>query len=302
MNIEPSRKFLRLLFVITGCVVATISKTSAQDTASWHQAFPPHRIADNLYYVGSRGLSSYLVTSAEGHILINCSFERTVPIIRANIEKLGYKLSDIKIILSSHAHDDHVEGTATMQEMTGARVYAMEGDAEVMSGGGKGQYRYENRWKACKIDRILRDGDKVTIGRGTNSISLTAHLTAGHTRGCTTWTMAATDKRTGGLQNNRPLNVVIIGSPNVNPGYRLVNNKEYPEIAEDYARTFRTLKSLSCDIFLGAHGSYYDMEKKHAAQEANPLRNPFIDPAGYKAYVSNREEAFLDELAKQKRE
>jgi metallo-beta-lactamase class B len=259
--------------------------------SDWHEPFPPHRIADNLYYVGSRGLASYLVTTSEGHILINSSFERTVPLIRASIENLGFKITDVKIILSSHAHSDHVEGTALMQELTGAKVFVMEGDDGVMSRGGEGQYLHEDRWKPCRVDRVLKDGDKVTFGKP-NEATLVAHLTPGHTRGCTTWTMTTMD-------NGKPRRVVIIGSPNVNPGFQLVNNAEYPEISNDYARTFKVLKSLSCDIFLGAHGSYYAMESKHAKLKTIGAENPFIDPEGYRAYVEDREKAYLAVLKQQ---
>jgi metallo-beta-lactamase class B len=258
--------------------------------SDWDEPFPPHRIADHLYYVGSKGLATYLITTGKGHILINSGFERTVPIIRANVETLGFKFSDIKILLASHAHSDHVEGHALIQELTGARVEVMEGDDKVISGGGRGQYLYHEIWRPCKVDRVLRDGDTVTLGEAT----VTARLTPGHTRGCTTWTMQATDA-------GKPLNVVIIGSPNVNPGYQLANNTSYPEIAEDFARTFRLLNALPCDIFLGAHGSYYGMEAKVARLQKDPKTNPFVDSEGYRAYVANREDAFRETLRQQQK-
>ena len=256
--------------------------------SDWNEPFPPHRIADNLYYVGSKGLSSYLITTGEGDILINSSFERTVPIIRANIEKLGFQFTDVKILLGSHAHSDHMEGNALVKKLTGAQVYVMAGDDQVIANGGAGQYLYKARWPACKVDRVLHDGDKVTLGDAT----LTARLTPGHTRGCTTWTMEATD---GG----KTYHVVIVGSPNVNEGYQLVNNADYPEIAADFARTFQVLKSLPCEIFLGAHGAYYGMEEKYKRLKAGGV-NPFVDPAGCKAYIAEREKFYLDTLAKQK--
>ena len=265
-----------------------INSAIGQDSSDWHEPFPPHRIAENLYYVGSRGLASYLVTTPEGHVLINSSFERTVPLIGASIEKLGFKLTDVKIILSSHAHGDHVEGQGLMQELTGAKIFAMEGDAAVMSNGGEGQYLYKDHWRKCRVDRVLKDGDKVTLGGAT----LLAHSTPGHTRGCTTWTMTAMD---GGKARS----VVIIGSPNVNAGYQLVNNRDYPEISDDFKRTFQILKALPCDIFLGAHGNYYGMESKHAKLKTGDAVNPFVDPEGYRAYVEDREKAYLATLKKQ---
>jgi metallo-beta-lactamase class B len=281
---------MRTICILFCCFLWAPVIALGQDTSTWHEPFPPHRIADNLYYVGSRGLASYLITTPQGHILINSSFERTVPLIRASIEKLGFKITDVKIILSSHAHGDHVEGQGLMKELTGAQVFAMEGDAQVISSGGKGQYLYDDHWRPCRVDRVLKDGDKVTLSGAT----LVAHLTPGHTRGCTTWTMTAMD-------SGKPQRVVIIGSPNVNPGYQLVGNKDYPEISEDFARTFKILKSLPCDIFLGAHGSYYGMESKYARLKTNGASNPFIDPDGYRAYVDDREKAYLEVLKKQKK-
>ena len=249
----------------------------------WDDPFPPHRIAGNLYYVGSKGLSTYLVTGSQGHILINASFERTVPIIRANVEKLGFKLTDVKILLSSHAHGDHAEGLALLQELTGAKVFVMAGDNKVTSSGNSGQ------WKPCKVDKVLKDGDTVEIGEA----KLRAHLTPGHTRGNTTWTLQVDDE-------GKTLNAVIIGSPNVNPGTQLVNNKEYPEIATDFARTFRVLKSLQCDLFLGAHGDYYGMAQKHKRiKPGSP--NPFVDPTGYREYIDEREQYYLYTLEKQQK-
>jgi len=204
-----------------------------------------------------------------------------VPLIRAGVEKLGFKFRDVKILLGSHAHADHMEGNALVKKLTGAQVYVMRGDAEVIASGGKGLvlYKTSSAWKPCKVDRVLKDGDQVTLGEAV----LTAHLTPGHTRGCTTWTMRAAD---GG----RMYDVVIVGSPNVNSGYKLVDNQAYPEIAEDFARTFRVLKALRCDIFLGAHGSYYGMEAKYP--RLKPGVNPFVDPEGYRRFVQEKEKAY----------
>lgn len=257
--------------------------------SDWNDPFPPHRIADNLYYVGSKGLSTYLITSKSGHILINSSFDRTVPIIRANVEKLGFKFSDVKILLVSHAHGDHVEGHALIKEYTGAKIHVMKGDDETTASGGKGQYLYgDQTWKPVKVDRVLKDGEKVKLG----DAELTAVLTPGHTRGCTTWTMKAKDK-------GKTYDVMIIGSPNVNPGYQLVNNKEYPEIAKHFAHTFEVMKKLPCDIFLGAHGAYYDMEAKVAKLGKPDAGNPFVDPAGCRAYIADREQNYRRILAEQ---
>ena len=266
-----------------GLLVALASTRALAAPSDWDEPYPPHRIADNLYYVGSRGLATYLVTTSKGHLLINSSFERTVPIIRGNVEKLGFKFTDVKILLASHAHSDHVEGHGLIKELTGARVEVMAGDDKVIASGGKGQYLYQEGWRPCAVDRVLQDGDTVTLGEAT----LTARHTPGHTRGCTTWTLKATD-------GDKKWNVVIIGSPNVNPGYQLLTNRDYPEIAADFAKTFRLLKSLPCDIFLGAHGNYYGMEEKVARLQKDPKTNPFVDPAGYQAYVENRYQVFRE--------
>jgi metallo-beta-lactamase class B len=279
---------MRAFAVAVGWVVCGVGLVLGQDTSSWHEPFPPHRIADNLYYVGSRGLASYLITSSEGHILVNSSFERTVPMIRASIEKLGFKITDVKILLSSHAHSDHVAGLGLMKELTGGKVFVMAGDDGVISKGGEGQYLYDERWRPCAVDRVLHDGEKVSLG----NVVLTARLTPGHTRGCTTWTMTAMD-------GEGKREVVIIGSPNVNAGYQLVNNRDYPEIAEDFKRTFKTLKSLRCEIFLGAHGNYYDMERKFEKMKGGGGANPFVDAKGYEDFIDDREKAFLAVLKKQ---
>ncbi|MBI1840813.1 MAG: subclass B3 metallo-beta-lactamase [Verrucomicrobia bacterium] len=278
-----NRRFLSRFALLLIAFVAAGATGRIAAQSDWDEPFPPHRIADNLYYVGSRGLASYLITTSKGSILINSSFERTVPIIRGNVEKLGFKFADIKILLASHAHSDHVAGHALIKEMTGARVEVMAGDAQVITEGGKGQYLYKEGWKPCPVDRVLKDGDKVTLGEAT----LTARHTPGHTRGCTTWTLQAVD---GG----KTWQVVIIGSPNVNPGYELITNRDYPEIADDYAKTFRLLKALPCDIFLGAHGDYYGVREKFARLQKDPKTNPFIDPEGYRAYVENRYQAFRE--------
>lgn len=253
--------------------------------------FPPHRVAGNLYYVGSEKLASYLITTPKGHILINSCFAATVPLIQASVKKLGFRFQDVKILLTSHAHNDHVEGNALVRRLTKARVYVMEGDEGIVRTGGKGDFQYDSSWEPCPVDRVLKDGDTLKLG----DVVLTARKTAGHTRGCTTWTMNVRD---GG----KTLRAVIVGSPNVNPGYKLVNNQKYPTIAEDYARTFQVLKSLPCDLFLGAHGDYYDLGAKYKKLQQDKTKNPFIDPEGYQRYIADREAAFRANLAKQKAE
>ena len=272
--------------------LAFASSLFAQASPDWTEPFSPYRIVGNIYYVGSRGLASYLITTPQGHILINSGLEESVPLIRKSIEKLGFQFRDVKILLISHAHWDHCAGSAVIQEITGAKYMVMDADVPVIESGGKGDFQYGNSraslYRPAKVDRVLHDGDEVTLG----DTVLVAHLTPGHTKGCTTWTLTATE-------SGKTYNVVIVGSPNVNPGYKLVDNTLYPRIAQDYDRMFHVLSSLPCDVFLGAHGNYYGMEAKFARlNKGGP--NPFIDPDGYKSYVAEREQAFRLELEKQK--
>ena len=276
---------LFLTFVFAGSAFA-------QAAPDWTNPFPPYRIIGNVYYVGSQGLASYLITTPQGHILINSSLEASVPLIRDSIEKLGFKFGDVKILLISHAHWDHCAGSASIKELTGAKYMVMDADVPEIEAGGKGNFQYgdsaTSHYQPTKVDRVLHDGDEVKLG----DTVLTARLTPGHTKGTTTWTMKA-------KEGDKTYTVVIIGSPNVNAGYKLVNNALYPQIASDYERMFRILKSLPCDVFLGAHGNYYGMEAKYARMKEGAA-NPFIDPEGYKSYVAEREQTFRTELAKQK--
>src|SRR5579872_6895388 len=259
----------------------------------WVNPFPPHRVMGNIYYVGSEGLASYLVTTPQGNILINSSLEQSVPLIQASIETLGFKFSDTKILLISHAHWDHCAGSAKIKKLTGAKYMVLDADVPVIESGGKKDFRYGNDastyYPPAKVDRVLHDGDEVKLG---NAL-LVAHKTAGHTKGCTTWTMKVRDDK-----SEKTYDVVIVGSPNVNPGYKLVNNAEYPQIAQDYEHAFAVWKALHCDIFLGAHGAYYDMAAKYP-KLAGGGPNPFIDPQGYKTYITEHEATFQEELRKQ---
>lgn len=262
-----------------------------QSNSNWTTAFPPFRIAGNLYYVGSKDLASYLVATPQGHILINSGLEASVPLIRASVEQLGFKFTDIRILLISHAHWDHDAGSAAIKKLTGAAYMVMDGDVSVVESGGRTDFQYGNdatmRYPPAKVDRILHDGDEVRLG----DVTLVAHLTAGHTKGCTTWTTTVSD---GG----RAYNVVIVGSPNVNPGYKLVRNPEYLAIATDFERAFQVLHALPVDIFLGAHGGYFDLQSKYARLKAG-VPGAFVDPEGYRRYVAEREDAFRRELERQ---
>jgi metallo-beta-lactamase class B len=284
MPVSPLRRFSTLALLFAASLFAQVNP-------EWAEPFPPHHIIGNVYYVGSKGLASFLITTPEGNILVNSSLESSVPQIRANVEKLGFHFNDVKILLISHAHWDHCAGSALVKQLTGAKYMVMDADVPVIEAGGKGDFQYGNspgsRFKPAKVDRVLHDGDQVKLG----DTVLVAHVTPGHTKGCTTWSMRARDR-------GKTYDVVIVGSPNVNAGYKLVHNAQYPNIAQDYEKMFRTLRSLPCDVFLGAHGNYYGMEGKFArVKDGAP--NPFIDPDGYKSYVAEREQAFRNELKKQ---
>jgi metallo-beta-lactamase class B len=276
-----------------GLIAACSLGLAAQNDRSWSEPFPPHRIAGNLYYVGTRGLASYLIATPQGHILINSGLESSVPMIEASVQQLGFRFSDIKILLVSHAHWDHNAGSALVKQKTRAKYLVMEQDVAVTEDGGKSDFFYGNSpgslYPATKVDRILHDGEEVKLGGAV----LTAHLTPGHTKGCTTWTMKV-------KEGDRTYDVVIVGSPNVNSGFELVNNAKYPRIADDFSLTFAVLKSLPCDIFLGAHGDYYGLESKFPRLAKEGFR-AFVDPDGYRMYVAERQEAFLRELERQKK-
>jgi len=263
-------------------LIALAAAPVASQRSEMTKPFPPHKVIGNVYFVGTANLGSYLVTTPEGHVLVNTDFEETVPAIRASVEKLGFKFTDIKIILGSHAHGDHMEGDALAKELSAAHVMAMEQDVPAlkkMTPGGKPH----------PVDRILHDGDDVKLGGTT----MTAHLTAGHTKGCTTWSMKTTEA-------GKTYDVVIVCSVGWNPGYVLVNNKDYPQIGDDYVRSFATLRKLPCDVFLAAHGNFYDLEEKYKKlQEGGP--NPFVDHAGYMAYIDLKEKQFYAELERQKK-
>ena len=284
------RRPWRLLTGVFVVAIASASTLYAQAGGDWTEPFPPFRIAGNLYYVGSKGLASYLIATSQGHILINSDLEENVPLIRASVEKLGFKFADIQILLISHAHWDHNAASDTIKKQTGAKYFVMDADVSVVESGGKTDFQYGNvassLYQPTTVDRVLHDGEEVRLGDAV----VVAHLTPGHTKGCTTWTMKVQEA-------GKVYDVVIVGSPNVNPGYQLTNNAAYPRIAADYEKTFQVLKSLPCDIFLGAHGSYFDLETKYA--RAHGSAAAFVDPDGYRNYVSDRERAFRVELAKQ---
>ena len=273
-------------------------RVHAATDPNWTTQVTPFRIADNLYYVGSRDLAVYLVVTPAGNILINSDLVSSPPAIRHSVEQLGFHWSDTKILLISHAHFDHAAGSAAVVRQTGAKLEVMDGDADVMESGGRTDFAFggkREQFPPVHVDRVLHDGDKVTLGGTT----LTALKTPGHTRGCTTWTMRVhvPGEPAGVLRD-----VVITGSWSVLSEYRLVAAHglppSYPGIANDFAHTFAVLQALPCDLFLGAHGSFFGLLPKLGRM---PVEGDevWIDPAGYQRALAEGKRAFETDLARQ---
>ena len=242
--------------------------------------FPPHKIIDNIYYIGTESLASFLITTDAGHILVNTDFERNVPTLKDSVEKLGFKFTDIKLIIGSHAHADHMEGDALAKEMSGAAVVVMQEQVpglEAMKPGGKPH----------PLDRIIHDGDTLTLGNET----LTAHLTPGHSVGCTSWELTVNEI-------SQDYKVVINCSVGVNPNYQLYNNPTNPTIVEQYRYSHAKLRELKADVPLGSHPAMYSMNEKYARIGRSP--NPFIDPAGYLYEIALNEQAMNLRLEEQR--
>lgn len=260
---------------------------------SWNQPVEPYKIVGNVYYVGASDITSYLITTPQGHILLDGGFEETVPIIRESVKKLGFKIEDVKILINSHAHYDHAAGLAELKKLTGASFHVSEKDAPLHARGGKDDFAFGDRFPYPPVtaDRLLKDGDTVTLG----GVTLTAHLTPGHTPGNTTWTMKTEE---GG----KSYDVVFVSSPTINPGVVLTNNPKYPGIADDYAKTFRVLKSLPCEVFLGSHANFFDGPGKAERLRKGETPNPFVDPKGCRDFVERREKMYQDQLAKERQQ
>lgn len=278
---------MRRLAGFAALVLSVATPVFAQGSTAWTRPFPPFRIAGNLYYVGSKGLAAYLIATPKGLILINANLQSSPPLIEKSVAALGFNFKDVKILLISHAHYDHCAGAAQILKLTGAKYEVMAPDVPVVESGGRDDFQYgadpSMHFPPAHVNRVLHDGDTVSLGGTT----LTAHLTPGHTKGTTTWTLEEPF-------DGRRMHVVIVGSPNVNPGYRLVANKTYPPIASDYEHGFEVLRGLQCDIFLGAHGDYFGLVKKYARWKAGD-KTAFVDPAGYQAYIADSERAFETE-------
>jgi len=272
-----------------GALVLAVATLAAQpyprtdEQRAWNKPFEPFRIAGPVHYVGTADLASYLITSDAGHILLDTGLEENAAQLIASIERLGFKVSDIKVLLNSQAHFDHAAGFAEMKKRSGARLLVSAKDAPRLEAGGKGDPAMGDRFlfPAVKVDGHIEDGQVVAVG----PLKLTAHLTPGHTKGTTTWEMTVRDQ-------NRDLRVLFVGSTSIVPDVSALNNPKYPEIKADYDRTYATLKTFQPDIFLSQHAGYYGLADKFAKLKAGASPNPFIDPEGYKAQIARLEEAY----------
>ena len=277
-------------FFLVALLLPSFANAQADETSrSWNRPVEPFRVIGNIYYVGATEVCSFLITTPKGHILLDSGFAETVPLIQDNIKKLGFKIEDVKILINTHAHTDHAGGLALLKELTGAKLMASEADAELLSNGGKGDFQWGDMltYKPVKADRLLRDKDRIELG----GFAMTARLTPGHTKGCTTWTMKVEE-------SGKQLDVVIIGSTTI-PGYKLIGNPKYPGIVADYAYTFQLLKSLHCDVFLAPHGSFFSMKEKMLRLKQGRKNNPFIDPQGYSDFIKRTENDYLRQLQKE---
>ena len=261
----------------------------AQVDADWTRPFPPFQIVGNIYWVGSYDLSSYLITTPQGHILVNTGVGDTARQIKKSVEELGFKMADIKILTATHGHYDHVAGMAELKRMTGARLLISEADKPLLETGGKADFRFGStpgaQFEPVKVDGTFNDGEHIALGGTT----LTAHLNAGHTKGAMSFTLDVTD---GG----KTFRVVIANMGSINPGVVLSGKPSYPTIAQGYAHTFMAQKDMKVDVWLASHASQFQMHEKH--KPGDPYApGRFVDPEGFRASVLKLERTYLAQLA-----
>jgi len=277
---------MRILALV---LLALLAFTPAQAQRSdWARPFEAHRVIGNLYYVGTYDLAVYLVASDEGHFLINTGMEDSTAQIRSGVESLGFQLEDVKVLLTMQAHWDHTAALAEIKRLTGAEMWATADDTPVLEDGGFSDPHFGGKqtFKPVEVERILRDGETISLG----DAKLKVVETPGHTRGCTTWSTQLND-------GDSSYNVVFVGSPNVLPEMKLLNNESYPDIVTDFRLGFDRMAALPCDIMLGAHGSYFVLEEKIEVLKSNPTTNPFIEPDRYAKFVERKRQIFEERLA-----
>ncbi|MBX9625299.1 MAG: subclass B3 metallo-beta-lactamase [Gemmataceae bacterium] len=259
--------------------------TLASKALKWEEPTDPVRIAGPVYFVGTKGLGSYLIATADGHVLLNTGMPSSAQMIAASVKKLGFDPKDIKLLIAGHPHIDHVGALADLKEQTGAKVAIMREDVQAITDGGKDDFHYGGDWKVmgfrqCKVDRVLRDEDTIKMG----DVVLTAYHTPGHTRGATTWVASIVD-------DGKPLVVAWPDGGGVNPGYRLVKNPSYPGIDRDYRRTFDRWERLKPDVFLAPHTEAFGFaeKRKRAARDGVAA---WVDPEGYRRWVATKKREF----------
>ena len=276
-------------------VAVSVAVLGAQDyprtdtQREWNKPIEPFRIIGSVHYVGTYDLASYLISTSAGHFLMDSGLERDAAQLIASIGKLGFNLKDVKLLLNTQAHYDHAAGLATLKQVTGARMLASAGDAPFLESGGKNDPALGDGglFAPVRVDQIVTHGQRITLG----DVTLTAHMTPGHSKGTTTWTMAVNE---GG----RDLQVIFAGSTSIaNPDMQVVGNPLYPTLVEDYKRTFAFLRTLQPDVFLTQHASAFGLHDKAARLKAGEKPNPFIDPTGYTRSLTASERSFLERLA-----
>jgi metallo-beta-lactamase class B len=279
--------------VFAGLAASAFAQQAIPTNADWTKPFPPFKILGNIYWVGTYDLSTYLIATPQGNILINTGLAETVPQIKAGVEQLGFKLSDTKILVATHGHFDHVAGLAELQKMTGAKIAMSEQDAELLESGGKTDFRFGDSpgawFTPVKVDQKLKNGDKISLG-GT---VLTAHHHPGHTKGATSFTL---DVREGG----KTYRVGIVNMGSINPGVKVSGMPKYPGITQDYARTFHDQKEMKIDVWLASHAAQFGLHEKYKPGDPyNPER--FVDPQGFRAAVERLEKAYQDQLEQERK-
>jgi metallo-beta-lactamase class B len=278
----------RALLLSLGLLTFTASAQVPQN-ADWRRPFPAFKLIGNVYWVGTYDLSTYLITTDAGHILINTGFPETVPEISAGVEALGFKMTDVKILLATHAHGDHVAGLADVKRLTGAQMWMSEADAVLLEDGGKSDFRFgdspETHFPPVQVERRLKDQDTIALG----GVTLTAHHHPGHTKGATSFTLTV-------RENGRDYRVAIVNMGSINPGVTVSGMPKYPTIGDDYARTFAAQKALPVDVFLASHAAQFGMHEKYKQGDAYDP-NRFVDPAGYLRAVERLEGIYRQQLA-----
>lgn len=269
-------------------IILLASSVFAQNdptTRAWNQPVEPFRIIGNIYYVGAAEVTSFLITSPRGHILLDGGLPETAAMIVRNIETLGFKSGDVRFLLNSHAHFDHAGGLAELKRLTGARLRATAGDIPLLARGGKDDPQFGDKfpYEPVFADAIVADGDVVRVG----AVSMQAHITPGHTRGCTTWTTRVEGR-----------NVSFLCSPTIPSQYRIVGNPRYPDAVADYRRHFDVLKSIPCEVFLAAHASFFGLDAKRKRQIAGD-ESAFVDPVGCRVFIQRAEQRFTTLAATQ---